>query len=267
MLRFAVAFSALVATSAYALSPTPVEHSPNAKVVIDGAFAAIAAASPPVLAYAPITGDTPAEAAAPAPTPKAATPAERPAAPSIVITVDKSTQRMTVTVDGVKRWTWPVSTGRRGHATPAGSFQAFRLERDHYSKEWDDAPMPHSIFFTKRGHAIHGSYDTAPARLAGFRRLRAAHPDNATQLFALVQQHGVLNTTVVIAGADRGTAVYARANDAPRTQSKNRARGPNTQTRSPPQRVVHQTLHQPGYQPPYTRPIQIAPHGFALPAR
>ncbi len=31
------------------------------------------------------------------------------------------------------------------------------MEADHYSKEWDDAPMPHSIFFTKRGHAIHGT--------------------------------------------------------------------------------------------------------------
>ena len=34
------------------------------------------------------------------------------------------------------------------------------MEEDHYSEEWDDAPMPHSIFFTQRGHAIHGSYET-----------------------------------------------------------------------------------------------------------
>lgn len=67
----------------------------------------------------------------------------------VLISIDKSTQRMTVSVDGATRWVWPVSTGRRGHATPAGSFQAFRMEEDHYSKEWDDAPMPHSIFFTK----------------------------------------------------------------------------------------------------------------------
>ena len=26
-----------------------------------------------------------------------------------------------------------------------------------YSKEFDNAPMPHSIFFMKDGHAIHGS--------------------------------------------------------------------------------------------------------------
>jgi hypothetical protein len=28
-----------------------------------------------------------------------------------------------------------------------------------YSKQWDNAPMPHSIFFMKDGHAIHGTLD------------------------------------------------------------------------------------------------------------
>jgi lipoprotein-anchoring transpeptidase ErfK/SrfK len=121
---------------------------------------------------------------------------------NIVVTIDKSTQRMTVQVDGTTRWTWPVSTGRRGHATPAGTFQAFRMERDHFSKEWDDAPMPHSIFFTKRGHAIHGSYETrriGTAASAGCVRL---HPENARRLFALVEQRGVLTTTVVVTGSE-----------------------------------------------------------------
>src|SRR5215218_10224838 len=78
----------------------------------------------------------------------------------VLITIDKSAQRMAVNVDGDTRWTWPVSTGRGGYATPSGRFTAFRMEKDHFSKEWDDAPMPHSIFFTKQGHAIHGSYET-----------------------------------------------------------------------------------------------------------
>ena len=80
----------------------------------------------------------------------------------ILITVDKSAQRMTVARDGEALYTWPVSTGRSGYATPSGSFTPFRMEADHYSKEWDDAPMPHSIFFTKIGHAIHGSYHMIP---------------------------------------------------------------------------------------------------------
>jgi lipoprotein-anchoring transpeptidase ErfK/SrfK len=28
-----------------------------------------------------------------------------------------------------------------------------------YSKQWDNAPMPHAVFFTKEGHAIHGTYE------------------------------------------------------------------------------------------------------------
>ena len=87
----------------------------------------------------------------------------------ILIKIDKSSQHMTVSRDGEALYTWPVSTGRIGHATPSGAFTAFRMEADHYSKEWDDAPMPHSIFFTKVGHAIHGTYETkklgTPARV------------------------------------------------------------------------------------------------------
>src|SRR5262245_32043547 len=73
----------------------------------------------------------------------------------VAITVDKDNQQMTVAVDGVERYRWPVSSGIPSYETPNGSFRAFRMEEDHYSKEFDDAPMPHSIFFTKIGHAIH----------------------------------------------------------------------------------------------------------------
>ncbi|TDN17346.1 hypothetical protein CEE79_11290, partial [Lactobacillus crispatus] len=76
---------------------------------------------------------------------------------AVQITIDKNNQQMTVAVDGVERYTWPVSSGVPSHETPNGTFRAFRMEADHYSKEWDDAPMPHSIFFTKVGHAIHGT--------------------------------------------------------------------------------------------------------------
>ena len=76
---------------------------------------------------------------------------------AIAITVNKDLQEMTVSVDGVPRYHWPISSGNPSHETPNGKFQAFRMEEDHYSKEFDDAPMPHSIFFTKQGHAIHGT--------------------------------------------------------------------------------------------------------------
>ena len=123
---------------------------------------------------------------------------------SVLVTVNKATQRMTVSVDGETRYSWPVSTGMKGYATPAGSFRPFRLEEDHFSKEWDDAPMPHSIFFTPAGHAIHGS--NAIRRLGS----PASHgcvrisPANAAKLFALVRAEGLSNTKVVVsAGASR----------------------------------------------------------------
>jgi L,D-transpeptidase-like protein len=179
----------------------------------------------------------------------------------VVITIDKSAQRMTVSVDGATRWSWPVSTGRRGHATPAGSFQAFRMEADHYSKEWDDAPMPHSIFFTKRGHAIHGSFDTrrlgTPAS-AGCVRL---HPDNAKQLFALVKAQGVLNTSVVIAGEEPRVSApaVARPNpNAPQPKAASAPSQPRTVRRAPQyddDDDVDPRTVPPGYrQPAYRQP-------------
>jgi hypothetical protein len=118
----------------------------------------------------------------------------------VLVTINKSTQRMIVSADGEPLYNWAVSTGRSGRDTPSGQYRAFRMEKDHYSKEWDDAPMPNSIFFTRVGHAIHGTYETgkigSPAS-AGCVRLA---PENAETLFVLVEEQGVLNTTVEVIG-------------------------------------------------------------------
>jgi hypothetical protein len=119
---------------------------------------------------------------------------------SVLITVDKSVQQMIVVVDGRPLYRWPVSTGRAGYDTPNGKFRATRLERDHVSREFDDAPMPFSIFFTDRGHAIHGSYDKRIGRPASHGCVRLS-PANAETLFSLVEQEGVLNTTVELTGS------------------------------------------------------------------
>ena len=121
----------------------------------------------------------------------------------IAVTVDKNNQMMTVAVAGVERYHWPVSTGNPSHETPNGSFRTFRMEADHFSKEFDDAPMPHSIFFTREGHAIHGTGSEgqlgAPVSHGCVRLSRA----NAATLYALVQQDGVLNTTVTLTGSSQ----------------------------------------------------------------
>jgi hypothetical protein len=141
----------------------------------------------------------------------------------VAITVDKDAQQMTVAVDGVERYHWPVSSGLPSYETPNGSFRTFRMEEDHYSKEFDDAPMPHSIFFTKIGHAIHGTDSESrlgsPASHGCVRLSRA----NASTLYALVQAEGVLNTTVTLTGSSQ---VALAGNPRPRPGSAVARRDP-----------------------------------------
>src|SRR6185503_3860881 len=131
---------------------------------------------------------------------------------AVLITIDKSIQQMTVAVDGRPLYQWPVSTGKGArYDTPSGKFKAFRMERDHFSKEWDDAPMPFSIFFTQKGHAIHGSYDVKRLGTPASHGCVRLAPANAEKLYALVEQEGVLNTTVVLTGvAPSGAPAVAR---------------------------------------------------------
>src|ERR1044072_5589363 len=119
---------------------------------------------------------------------------------AVQITIDKSAQLMTVEKDGRALYQWPVSTGKAGFDPPSGKFKAFRMERDHTSKEWDDAPMPFSIFFTQKGHAIHGSLDTKNIGRPASHGCVRLPPASAEKLFALVQKDGVLNTRVTLPG-------------------------------------------------------------------
>lgn len=120
---------------------------------------------------------------------------------AMLITVDKSSQTMDVSVDGQTRYTWPVSTGVEGYDTPSGSYKPFRMEASHFSREWDNAPMPHSIFFSQVGHAIHGTtHGRQLGRAASHGCVRLA-PRNAATLFALVKAQGMGNTRVSIEGS------------------------------------------------------------------
>ena len=122
-----------------------------------------------------------------------------PARADLLIPIDKSTQQMTVTADGELLYTWPVSTGIARYDTPDGAFTPFRKAKEHYSREWDDAPMPYSIFFTQKGHAIHGTNHRSLGRPAshGCVRLSVAH---AAVLWDLVAKHKMTNTMIVLTG-------------------------------------------------------------------
>jgi hypothetical protein len=128
----------------------------------------------------------------------AAAPAAR---ADLLISVDKDAQRMSVTVDGQTRHTWPVSTGTAAHDTPSGSYKPFRMEASHFSREWDNAPMPHAIFFTQVGHAIHGTTHTRRLGQPASHGCVRLSQRNAATLFALVKQQKMANTRVVIEGS------------------------------------------------------------------
>jgi len=119
---------------------------------------------------------------------------------NIVINIDKTKQQMTVFLDGVESYNWPVSTGKAGYSTPSGTFTAMSMNEVWYSKEWDNAPMPHAIFFMKDGHAIHGSYEVKNLGKPASHGCVRISPQNATTLYDLVAKAGLKNTQVVLSG-------------------------------------------------------------------
>lgn len=128
---------------------------------------------------------------------------------TVDIAVNKVSQKMTVTVDGQEQYVWLVSTGGPTYDTPSGTYHIFRMEKEHFSKEWDDAPMPYSMFFTAQGHAIHGSYHVKSLGTRASHGCVRLAPENAAILFDLVQKAGYKNSTVSIRGGffDSGPAL------------------------------------------------------------
>ncbi|WP_271200948.1 L,D-transpeptidase [Methylopila turkensis] len=120
-----------------------------------------------------------------------------PAQATVVAQISLSQQRMDVMVDGVRAYSWPVSTARRGYVTPTGSYRPFRTEKMWHSRKYDMSPMPYSVFF-RGGYAVHGTtYVRSLGRPAshGCVRLQTA---NAAKLYALVQKKGMARSRIVI---------------------------------------------------------------------
>ncbi len=120
-----------------------------------------------------------------------------PARADVLVNISKSQQRASVTIDGVEAYRWSVSTGVRGHDTPAGNFRPHDIERHWYSRQYSQTPMPWAVFF-HRGYAVHATmetYNLGHAASHGCVRLR---PDNAAILYSLVRRQGLSNTKIVV---------------------------------------------------------------------
>ena len=116
----------------------------------------------------------------------------------IEIFIDKKTQRMFVYVGGQKRHEFVVSTGRTGYATPSGTFRPSSMHKMAISVKYGNTPMPHTIFFTRVGHAIHATTAVKQlGRVASHGCIRLS-PENAKTVYDLVKQMGLENTTIRI---------------------------------------------------------------------
>ena len=113
------------------------------------------------------------------------------------IRIDISSQSMAVNVNGWPYGRWKVSTARSGYHTPRGSWRPFLLKKMHYSRKYDNSPMPNSIFFLG-GYAIHGTgYVKSLGRPASHGCIRL-HPQNAAKLFGIVRKYGMKSTRITI---------------------------------------------------------------------
>ncbi len=123
--------------------------------------------------------------------------------PKIVATVSLSEQKMYVAVTDnrgkTQTYAWDVSTGARGFETPKGQFTPTWLSKDHKSSQYDDAPMPHSVFFNQ-GIAVHGTDAVARLGTPASHGCVRLSQENAATFFALVQAHGRFNTRIIVTG-------------------------------------------------------------------
>lgn len=206
------------------LNPVP-SATPEAAPAPAAAPAPVAPAPVATPRTAPVTSPPSPVTATETPAPKAtaATPplatkvqdATRPvpakaAAPSLIVRIDLSKQKLDVQTGGTTIHSWPISSGREGYPTPRGIFRAQWMAKLWHSQKYDLAPMPHSIFF-KDGAAIHGTQSTGLlGRPASHGCVRLA-PANAARLYGLVQKHGLKQTQIQVFGTPPPSRVAKRA--------------------------------------------------------
>lgn len=127
----------------------------------------------------------------------AGTTAAEAAGNQVVAVVSISKQRMEVAVDGRRVFHWKVSTGAEGHVTPTGRFRPTRMHEMWHSRKYDNAPMPHSVFFHE-GYAVHATPHVKQLGRPASHGCVRLHPDNASDFFNLVQAFGPKNTSILI---------------------------------------------------------------------
>jgi hypothetical protein len=142
-----------------------------------------------------------------------------PALAKVDIRVDLGRQRITVVKNNEPPIVWKISSGRPGYETPTGRFIMQRMDADHFSDEYDQAPMPYAIFFS-RGLAIHGTTMGGLGRPASHGCVRLS-VDHARDLYEWVEQYGA--GPIEITG-DATSVAQLQDDEPPRRSGGKRAR-------------------------------------------
>jgi len=107
----------------------------------------------------------------------------------IHIYVNKRKQTMQVYKGKTLIYSWLCSTGKSGYVTPSGHYHPYYSVKMHYSRKWDNSPMPFSVFYYK-GFAIHGTnYVNRLGRRASHGCIRLS-TRNAKKIYALAKKYG-----------------------------------------------------------------------------
>lgn len=121
-------------------------------------------------------------------------------APTLVAHIDLTRQRLKVSVNGTPLHSWPISSGRTGYETPRGTFRGSWMSRMWYSRTYDNAPMPHAVFFNS-GIAVHATTSTRLLGQPASHGCVRVSPANAETFYALVQKHGLRRTQFTVVGS------------------------------------------------------------------
>lgn len=148
-------------------------------------------------------------AASPA-TPVTVAPAKpRPLPPAVKVRIDLSSQRLHVSIDGKPTHSWAISSGRAGYETPRGVFRPQWAARIWYSRKYDNAPMPHAVFFNG-GVAVHATSATGLLGQPASHGCVRLAPGHAAQFYALVHKHGLRNVRIEVIGATPAAHIASR---------------------------------------------------------
>lgn len=121
---------------------------------------------------------------------------QRAGAGPVLVFVSIPRQEAVAYRNGVRIGRAAVSTGRDGHQTPTGVFQILEKDVDHYSKTYNNAPMPYMQRLTWEGVALHAGFNPGQPDSHGCIRLPVGF---AKELYGMTRNGG----TVIVSNSSR----------------------------------------------------------------